>query len=112
LTDTFLDAARRLDQAVAAVDRLDEASRAAVAEYTAALEQLTKPALTAIVTTLRADPRGKELLFELLDDEAVRLVLAMHGIIRLPDPAGAPGPGRDAAGAPFVPLNALFRKPT
>lgn len=50
-----------------------------------ALTELNRRALTAIVRRLREDPRGKELLFELVDDPEVHMVLAVHGIIR-PDP--------------------------
>ncbi|HEY6797184.1 MAG TPA: NifU family protein, partial [Kineosporiaceae bacterium] len=35
---------------------------------------------------LRSDPRGKELLFELVDDPVVYALLTMHGIVRA-DPA-------------------------
>ena len=35
-----------------------------------------------IVRALRDDPRGKELLFELVDEPSVRAVFALHGIIK------------------------------
>ena len=47
---------------------------------------------SAIVKRLKDDPRGKELLFELVDDPGVRALLAMHGIIRQPPPPAPPEP--------------------
>ena len=75
--------AAAVDGAVAAVSELeDEAARAAASELQAAIEAFHRPALVHIVRTLRDDPRGKELLFELVDDPSVRAVLGLHGIIR------------------------------
>ena len=93
----------RLDQAVADVQRLDPESRAIAEEFALALDTLSRTALTEIVKTLKADPRGKELLFELVDDPSVRFLLGMHGIIRMPDPEQAErvksGQGEDGSGA-------------
>ncbi|KJL36259.1 MAG: hypothetical protein CMH36_07000 [Microbacterium sp.] len=102
-------AATRLDRAVAALAELSPESRAVADEFALAADALAKDALTTIVRTLRADPRGKELLFELVDDPAVRMLLGMHGIIRMPDPAGiaAPVERRPA----FVSLEAMLRGP-
>lgn len=75
-------AARRVDEALAAVDRLDSDGRAAALELRGAIEAFHKDALVHVVRTLRADPRGKELLFELIDDPGVHAVLALHGIVR------------------------------
>lgn len=47
-----------------------------------AVEAFHKAGLTAIVRTLREDPRGKELLYELVDDPAVYALLALHGIVK------------------------------
>jgi nitrite reductase/ring-hydroxylating ferredoxin subunit/Fe-S cluster biogenesis protein NfuA len=83
--DSQLDeAARRVDAAVAAVDALDDDARGAALELKDAVEAVHRPALVQIVRTLRADPRGKELLFELVDDPAVVAVLSLHGIVRPP----------------------------
>lgn len=67
------DLAEALDSAKAAGD-----DRAMVA----ALEDAHRAALVRLVRGLREDPRGKELLFELVDDPVIRLALMMHGIIR------------------------------
>jgi nitrite reductase/ring-hydroxylating ferredoxin subunit/Fe-S cluster biogenesis protein NfuA len=77
--------AGRLDAAMARVADLDAPARELVDELLASLNDLHKQGLTAVVRGLRDDPRGKELLFDLVDDPAVHMVLAMHGIIR-PDP--------------------------
>ncbi|MDO5502324.1 MAG: NifU family protein [Actinomycetia bacterium] len=75
----------RLDAADAAVRALAEADRAVAEELAASLKELGTTALTTIVRALRADERGRELLFELVDDPVVRMSLLVHGIIR-PDP--------------------------
>jgi Fe-S cluster biogenesis protein NfuA/nitrite reductase/ring-hydroxylating ferredoxin subunit len=80
----FDEFARQVDDAVSAVEQLEPAARAAALELKAAIEAFHRPALVQIVRRLRADPRGKELLFELADDPSVRAVLALQGIIRPP----------------------------
>ncbi|GAA1509686.1 NifU family protein [Nocardioides humi] len=78
--------ARALDDAVAAGRELDEpGAQRVVAALHRALDDAHRAALVRMVRRLREDERGKELLFELVDDPAVRMVLLMHGIIR-PDP--------------------------
>ncbi|WP_337172089.1 NifU family protein [Gemmatimonas aurantiaca] len=47
-----------------------------------ALEAFHKAGLTTIVRALKQDPRGKELLFELVDDPGVYALLALHGIVK------------------------------
>lgn len=74
--------AGQVDAAVAAVGGLGEAERAKALELKAAVEAFHKAALTTLVRRLRADPRGKELLFELVDDPLVHAMFAMHGIVR------------------------------
>ncbi len=83
---TFEELAAAVDDAAAAVADLEPEARAAAEQLQRAIEAFHKPALTTIVRTLRDDPRGKELLFALVDEPEVRAVLALQGIIR-PDPA-------------------------
>lgn len=114
---TLETTASRLDAAVAAISRLDPDSRAVAEEFALALDALSKEALTTIVRALRQDPRGKELLFSLVDDPAVRMLLGMHGIIRMPDPAAtaeatAPAPTASARPVAFVSLESLLRGPS
>lgn len=87
LTDnaTFEETATRVDRAIEAVADLDDAGQDVALELKNAVEGFHREALVTIVRTLRDDPRGKELLFSLVDEPEVRAVLAVHGIIR-PDP--------------------------
>lgn len=111
----------RLDQAVAGIQQLPGEQRAAAEEFALAIDSLSRAGLTTIVRALKADPRGKEILFDLVDDPTVRFLLGMHGIIRLPDPAQAErvqnGVGEDgsvaAPPAPraFFSLESMFRGP-
>ncbi len=78
--------AARLDTANARRAELDPLPRQVITDVVDALDALHKAGLTAIVRRLREDPRGKELLFELVDDPTVRMLLGMHGIIRTADP--------------------------
>lgn len=78
--------AQALDDAFAAIDDLDDPTALNAAQAVRrALADAHRAALVHVVRRLRDDPRGKELLFELVDDPAVRMVLLMHDIIR-PDP--------------------------
>jgi Fe-S cluster biogenesis protein NfuA/nitrite reductase/ring-hydroxylating ferredoxin subunit len=47
-----------------------------------AVEAFHKAGLVTIVRTLKADPRGKELLLDLADDPGVYALFAMHGIVK------------------------------
>ena len=81
-----LDAlAGRLDQTRRAVDGLADEPRRVAIEAIDALDEVHREVLTTIVRRLKDDDRGKQLLFELVDDPQVRLTLMMHGILR-PDP--------------------------
>lgn len=75
-------AASALDAAMVQVSALDPAARDLVTAALDALNTLHKSGLTTLVRRLKDDPRGKELLFDLVDEPDVRMILAMHGIIR------------------------------
>ncbi|MFW2382134.1 MAG: NifU family protein [Acidimicrobiales bacterium] len=79
---TFEDRARAVDAAVTVVGALESPAARAGMDLKDAIEAFHKPALIRIVQSLKADTRGKELLFELVDDPDVRAVFALHGIIR------------------------------
>lgn len=97
--------AAEIDAAMAAVAALPEEQQAPLRRAFEALDALHADALRAVVRRLKEDPRGKELLFELVDDPAVHMVLAMHGIVRAPaDPPAPPAPPR---AEPFIPLTSL-----
>lgn len=74
-----------LDEAMGRLAGLDPDARSVITDALDALNALHKDGLTAVVRHLRQDERGKELLFELVDDPAVLMMLSMHGIVR-PDP--------------------------
>lgn len=80
--DELEQAAARVDAAVAAVAKLEPAAQTAATELKQAIEAFHKLALTTIVRRLKQDPRGKELLLELVEDPAVYALLVMHGIVR------------------------------
>ncbi len=79
-------AARRVDTAMERADLLDAGSRTVAHDLKAAVEAFHREGLLRVVRRLKEDPRGKELLFELVDDPVVYALLVMHGIVRA-DPA-------------------------
>jgi Fe-S cluster biogenesis protein NfuA/nitrite reductase/ring-hydroxylating ferredoxin subunit len=84
--DTAIDAlerlALRIEQAIAAVGKLDDQARECALELQRAIETFHKEALTRIVRRLKDDPRGKELLFDLVDDPLIYALFARHEIVR------------------------------
>lgn len=74
-----------VDAAAEAVSQLDPAAREAAEALRTAIDDVHRTALTTIVRRLRADDRGRELLFDLVDDPVVHLALLVNGIVR-PDP--------------------------
>ena len=84
--ETLETIAARLDETMASIASLEPSARQAVNAALTSLDSLHRQALVAIVRRLREDSRGKELLFDLVDEPVVRMVLSMHEIIR-PDPA-------------------------
>jgi len=79
---TFEARAARIDAAGHAVDRLPDEARAAAAELVAAVEDHHAAVLRHLVALLRADDRGRELLYEAVDDPEVHLALVKAGIVR------------------------------
>ena len=74
--------AEAMDRAVAEIMSLDPPLRSKALALKAAIEAFHKGGLTTIVKRLKADPRGKELLFELVDEPHVHALFSMHGIVR------------------------------
>jgi Fe-S cluster biogenesis protein NfuA/nitrite reductase/ring-hydroxylating ferredoxin subunit len=74
--------AEAVDRAVAEITSLDPPLRAKALALKAAIEAFHKGGLTTIVKRLKADPRGKEILFELVDEPHVHALFSMHGIVR------------------------------
>ncbi|MEQ6902911.1 hypothetical protein [Nocardioides sp. YIM 152588] len=103
--DRLEEVARRLDETGEAVAGLDEAARRVATAAIDARDDLHRAVLTTLVRRLKGDPRGKELLFELIDDPEVRLVLMVHGILR---PAATPAPAAPSRPAPaLIPLSSI-----
>lgn len=82
VADELESVAARVDAAVAAVAKLEPSAQAVALELKQAIEAFHKLALTTMVHHLKQDPRGKELLLELVADPAVYALLIMHGIMR------------------------------
>lgn len=81
----FEGLAKRVDDAVAALDDLDPAARAVAEELQAAIEAVHRAGLVTIVRRLREDEHARSVLFDLVDEPEVHLLLSLHGIVR-PDP--------------------------
>lgn len=82
---TFEELAKRVDDAVAALDKLDPQARAVAEELKAAVEAIHRAGLVTMVRGMRADDAARAVLFDLVDDPTVHLLLSLHGIVR-PDP--------------------------
>lgn len=90
--DELESLAKRVDMAIAALETLEPAAREKAEAVKQAIEAFHKAGLTTIVKSLKADPRGKELLFSLVDDPGVHALFALHGIVKSPpreEPAAA-----------------------
>ncbi|MEP7010087.1 MAG: NifU family protein [Acidobacteriota bacterium] len=74
--------AARVDRALAEAEALEPAAREKAREVRHAIEAFHKAGLKRIVRALRQDPRGSDILFELVDDPAVYALFAMHGLVR------------------------------
>jgi hypothetical protein len=84
--DDLTRLAEQVDRAIAEISALEPDIRGKALAVKSAIEEFHRAGLTAIVKTLRGDPRGKELLFELVDDPTVYALLTLHGIVRSPPP--------------------------
>lgn len=91
--DDFTRLAGQVDRAIAEVSALEPEIRAKALALKSFIEEFHRSGLTAIVRKLKADPRGKELLFELADDPRVYALLTLHGIVRTPSPEEEPSTG-------------------
>jgi len=74
--------ARRVDQALQEVERLEEEARRKGRELREALEAFHRFCLVRMVRSLRGDPVGRELLLKLVEDPAVYALFLMHGIVK------------------------------
>lgn len=74
--------AERVDKAIADVQTLESDVRAKAMTLKSTIEEFHKAGLTHIVKTLKNDPNGKQLLFEMVDEPTVYALFAMHGLVR------------------------------
>ncbi|MEM1335514.1 MAG: NifU family protein [Actinomycetota bacterium] len=80
---TFEGRARRIEDADSAVERIESSDdRATARELADAVAGLHESVLRTIVVRLRDDERGRELLYELVDDPEVYAALAKAGIVK------------------------------
>ena len=80
--DDLEQLAERVDKAIAEVQTLEPNVRAKAMALKSTIEEFHKAGLTHIVRTLKNDPHGKQLLFEMVDAPTVYALFAMHGLIR------------------------------
>ncbi len=81
----FEELAKRVDDAVSALENLDPDARKVAEELQSAIEAVHKAGLVTIVRRLREDDAARPVLFSLVDDPVVHTLLSLHGILR-PDP--------------------------
>lgn len=74
--------AEKVDTAMSEVRKLDAQAQKQALALKTAIEEFHRVGITQIVKKLKGDPRGKELLFELVDEPTVYALFAMHGIVR------------------------------
>lgn len=79
----FEKLAEAVDIAVKEMEKLEPEAKKKAKEVKKAIEDFHKPGITAIVKKLKSDPRGKELLFELVDEPEVHAIFALHGLVRV-----------------------------
>lgn len=77
--------AARVDAALTKVGALPAPVQVVAIELKDALDELHRVGLARIITDLRADPRGRELLFALVDVPEVLTLFQLHGLVRAPD---------------------------
>ncbi len=81
-SDLLSGLAERVDHAFSEVQSMPAEMRNKAVALKSAIEEFHKIGLTHIVKHLKSDPRGKELLFELVDEPAVYALFSMHGLVR------------------------------
>ncbi|MEM9666847.1 MAG: NifU family protein [Bacteroidota bacterium] len=72
-----------VDAAIEQCRALDDDGRAGSLRLKKALEGYHKHVLAQIIRRLKTDTRGRELLYDLVDDEAVYGALRLHGLLKV-----------------------------
>lgn len=73
---------RAVDAARRGAEELGDHSRAALRQYATAFEAFHAESLRRIVRALKSDPRGKEILFSLVEDPLVYAAMLDLGVVR------------------------------
>ena len=76
------DLADAVDKALLVVHAKPPEVQKPALDLKSAIEAFHKLGLTKIIQLLKEDSRGKEILFELVDDPAVYALFQMHGLVR------------------------------
>jgi nitrite reductase/ring-hydroxylating ferredoxin subunit/Fe-S cluster biogenesis protein NfuA len=82
VVDAFEAVAGKVDQAIAAVQGLDDDARKKGNALKDAIEEFHKVGLAKMVKVLKEDPRGLELLMQMASEQEVYALFSMHGLIR------------------------------
>ncbi len=80
--DELENLAEQVDRAITDVQSLEPEARTKAMALKTAIEEFHKAGLTHIVKTLKNDPDGKPLLFDLVDEPTVYALFVMHGLVR------------------------------
>lgn len=80
--DDFEQLAQKVDAAIAEIQTLPPEMRSKAMAMKSAIEEFHKVGLTHIVRAMKNDPKGKDILFELVEKPAVYALFSMHGLIR------------------------------
>ena len=80
---TFDELAARVDELRDRVAHTDEHARELLTETIEAVTAFNRAGLVELVSLLRSDPRGEELLFEAVDRPEVMALLVAHEIVRV-----------------------------
>ncbi|MDA8193748.1 MAG: NifU family protein [Thermaerobacter sp.] len=80
--EEFDTLARQVDEALAAVGRLEQPAREVALELKESLEALQRFALMRLVKRMRDDPAAKEVLLQSVSDPAIYTLFLIHGIVK------------------------------
>ena len=81
--ESFEEIAKRVDEALEAVDKLgDDSAKKAAQDLKTAVEDLHRSGLVTIVRKLKSEDVTREALLELVEQPEVRTLFTIHGIIK------------------------------
>jgi len=80
--DEFESLARQVDDALSAVQKLDQIAQEAAMKLKESLEAFERYALIRLVRRMRDDPAGKNILLDAVSDPAIYALFMVHGIVK------------------------------